>query len=114
MTLSQTRVACKAARAECIRELKAIERDDRTQYRWIRSRQPMLIAIDSNGERMSITNDGIEFRWRMSQIDDLVRRAGPNCAKVNVDSGVNFAETREDLDNFNYGTLHWSVCVYDR
>lgn len=114
LTLAQARAAASEARTDAVKEVKQISRHDGVKYPWIRSRTPVLLAIDDQGNRMRITEDFCEWTWRMGQVDQLIKDAGPTCAKIVIDSGVDFAETKEDLENTNYGVSYWSATVYSR
>lgn len=103
LTLAQVRAEAKDARADCVSNI------DRC-YKWKRSRAPALLAIDEHGERLDrLMVDSWNFR--MADVDRLIE--DPTVFGVFLDSGVDFAETKMELE-CDYGIEHWSVEIWKR
>ena len=101
LTLAQVRAAAKDARAECVRDIPR-------EFKWKRSRSPALLAIDASGNRLDrLMVDSWNFR--MSDVDRLMEY--PSVVEVCLDSGVDYAETKEELE-CDYGIEYWSVTIW--
>lgn len=106
-TLAQAIQACTDARNEALEEIR--RNVGFYERRWLRSREPRLIPLDVNGNRLDDVNF-VTWRRRMSDIKTLRKING--CVEIIVDSGIDYASTRDDLENFNYDTEFWQATVW--
>ena len=106
-TLAQAIQACTDARNHALEEIR--RNVGFHERRWLRSREPRLIAVDVNGERLDDTSF-VTWRRRMSDINALRKING--CVEIIVDSGIDYAATKSDFDNFAYDTEFWQATVW--
>ena len=80
--------------------------------RWRKDREPCVLVIGADGDRL---NDGSWRRWdrRRSTVEDLLA-AYPHAQSIVVDAGVNVSANRADMEAGNYEPIYWQAKIWDR
>ena len=109
-TVSVMVAACARARADLRSEIK--RNPELRDMRWWVDREPCVITLGEDGERLS---DGNWTRWdrRRSTVEALLS-GHPQAAMLVVEGGVNVAENRGALDAGIYESFIWQVEIWNR
>lgn len=98
--------ACAEQRANAITEIRG--NPELRGMRWMQDREPCLLAIDADGNRL---NDGSWVAWkrRKREVVELYERY-PQAVRIIVDSGINVRERSDDVD---YTPVFWQAVLWE-
>lgn len=98
--------ACSKARADALADIRG--NPELRGLRWHRAREPQLLAIAADGQRL---NDGCWTAWkrRKKEVVELYDRYS-EAAMIVVDSGINLYE-RPDAED--YVPVYWQAVIWE-
>lgn len=98
------------AYAEAQREIR--QDPDLRRLRWRKGRGRPMYALDCDGNRI---NDGgwDEFRGVWKDVQKLID-ANPRAVEIFVDGGIDCAENREAMENYDYETVRYQAVIWRR